>query len=61
MVTNIHQLSKWTHLILELRGLMGSVNSVLNVEAYRNTTSQIISSYNKETMYDTALALLGFL
>jgi hypothetical protein len=57
VVTNIHQLSKWTQLSLELLGLMRRVNSVLNAEAYRNTTSRIISSYNNETMYDTALAL----
>jgi hypothetical protein len=36
---------------------MRRVNSVLNVEAYRYTRSRIISSYNNETMYDTALAL----
>jgi len=59
VVTNIHQLSKWTQMILELLGLMRRVNSVLNVEAYRHTRSQIISSYNNETMYyDTALTLL---
>jgi hypothetical protein len=58
VVTNIHQLSKWTQLILELLGLMKRVNSALDVEAYRQTRSRIISSYNNEAMYNTALALL---
>jgi hypothetical protein len=61
VVTNIHQLSKWIRLNLELLGLMRRVNSVLNVEAYRHTRSRIISSYNNEMMYDTALALLSYL
>jgi hypothetical protein len=41
-----------------LLGSMKGVNSVLNVEAYRHTRNRIISSYNNETMYNMALALL---
>ena len=37
---------------------MKRVKSVLNVEAYRHTTSRIISSYNNETVYDIILTLL---